>query len=53
MNTNPDSTHVKAEFDRQWQTITRGAVGILPEGELEQLLTDSIAENVPLGALHH
>jgi tyrosyl-tRNA synthetase len=43
-----DSPHVKAEFERQWRVISRGAIDVLPEGEFEERLKESIAEDVPL-----
>ncbi len=41
-------SRLSAEFDHQWQTIARGAVDLLPEGEFEELVRKSIADNVPL-----
>ena len=42
------SPEVITEFERQWQIISRGAVDILPEGEFQNRLKKSIAENKPL-----
>jgi len=42
---NPD---LKKEFEHQWRIISRGAVEMLPEGEFEQRLAESIRENRPL-----
>ncbi len=36
------------EFKEQYELITRGAIDILPEGEFEERLKKSIAENKPL-----
>lgn len=48
LNTKLNSPHLKAEFQRQWRIITRGAVDLLPEGEFEERLKKSIAKNSPL-----
>ena len=42
------SREVIKEFEKQWQIISRGAVDILPEGEFQEKLIKSIAENKPL-----
>ncbi len=42
------SPEVLKEFDRQWKIISRGAVDILPEGEFQNRLKQSIADNKPL-----
>ncbi|UCG61829.1 MAG: tyrosine--tRNA ligase [Candidatus Zixiibacteriota bacterium] len=39
---------LKKEFDHQWEVISRGAVDLLPEGEFEDRLRESIKENRPL-----
>ncbi|KAA3633918.1 MAG: tyrosine--tRNA ligase [Calditrichaeota bacterium] len=36
------------EYEKQWKIISRGAVDILPEGEFQEKLKKSIAENKPL-----
>ena len=36
------------EFEKQFKIISRGAIDILPEGEFEERLKKSIAENKPL-----
>ncbi|UCD63840.1 MAG: tyrosine--tRNA ligase [Candidatus Zixiibacteriota bacterium] len=43
-----DSPELKKEFQRQWEVISRGAVDLLPEGEFQKKLKDSIANNRPL-----
>ena len=42
------SPEVIKEFERQWKIISRGAVDILPEGEFQNRLKKSIADNKPL-----
>lgn len=42
------SPEVIKEFERQWKIISRGAVDILPDGEFQNRLKKSIAENKPL-----
>jgi len=39
---------MKTEFKEQYELISRGAIDILPEGEFEERLKKSIAENKPL-----
>jgi tyrosyl-tRNA synthetase len=43
-----DDPVVRAEFDRQWKTISRGTVDILPEEEFKAKLLKSIQQNRPL-----
>ncbi|UCE25072.1 MAG: tyrosine--tRNA ligase [Candidatus Zixiibacteriota bacterium] len=43
-----ESSDLRKEFENQWKTITRGAVDLLPEGEFEDRLAQSIKENKPL-----
>jgi len=38
----------KAEFDRQWATIKRGTVDLLPENEWQDRLKESISKDLPL-----
>jgi tyrosyl-tRNA synthetase len=39
---------MKSEFERQLEIISRGAVEMLPDGEFQERLKKSIAENKPL-----
>lgn len=39
---------VKSEFDRQWATIRRGTVDLLPKDEWQNRLKESISQNKPL-----
>lgn len=43
-----ENPELKKEFEHQWRIISRGAVEMLPEGEFEQRLADSVRENKPL-----
>lgn len=43
-----ENADLKKEFERQWKIISRGAVEMLPEGEFEKRLADSIRENRPM-----
>ena len=43
-----DSRQLETEFQRQWSLIARGTVDLLPEGEFENLVENSIRENRPL-----
>lgn len=43
-----DNPEVQKEFEKQWKIISRSAVEMLPEGEFEEKLKKSIAENKPL-----
>ena len=42
------SPNQRKDFEHQWQIICRGAVEMLPEGEFEERVRKSIAENRPL-----
>lgn len=44
----PDSPEVQTEFTRQWKEISRGAVDMLPEGEFEERVRESIRDNKPM-----
>ncbi len=44
----PDPPEVTKEFERQWQEISRGTVDLLPQGEFEERVKESIRENKPL-----
>lgn len=46
MGQNNEELH--KEFSHQWQTITRGAIDVLPEGEFEERVKKSIRTNTPL-----
>ena len=43
-----EHSDLKKEFDHQWQIISRGTVDMLPEGDFEDKLKQSIKENKPL-----
>ncbi len=43
-----EQSDLKKEFDHQWKIISRGTVDLLPEGEFEDKLRQSIRENKPL-----
>jgi len=44
----PDPPEVTREFERQWKEISRGTVDLLPQGEFEERVKESIRENKPL-----
>ncbi|MFH1373746.1 MAG: tyrosine--tRNA ligase [bacterium] len=48
MKPDAQDSRLQTEFDHQWQIIARGTVDLLPEGEFEELVRKSIADNVPL-----
>ncbi len=42
------SPEVIKEFEKQWEIISRGAIDMLPDGEFQNRLKKSIADNKPL-----
>ncbi|HEX2897432.1 MAG TPA: tyrosine--tRNA ligase, partial [candidate division Zixibacteria bacterium] len=48
MSYSANNKDIKAEFDRQWATIRRGTVDLLPENEWQERLKESISKDKPL-----